>query len=61
MWKILCSFKLTDKGDCAPKLLSRKNEAESIDATVNKMGFEDETFVVGNADKTLPFIFKLHE
>ena len=54
---------LTDKGESAPRLLSRKNEAESIDDTANTIGFsllEAETFVVGRADQTLPFIFKLY-
>lgn len=60
--KSICE--LTDKEDSAPRLLSRKNEAESIDATVNIIGFllpEDEIFSAGRADQTLPFIFELHE
>jgi hypothetical protein len=33
-------LELTEIGDSAPKFLSRKNEAESIDATVNIIGLE---------------------
>lgn len=49
---------LTDIGDSAPRLLSRKNDAESIDVIVNKIGFafgEDKILIGGSADQTLPF------
>ena len=45
-------------GESAPRLLSRKKEAESIDATVNIMDFdfsEKEVSIGGSADQTLPF------
>lgn len=58
-----CTFfygsKLTDIGESAPMLLSRKNEAESIDATVKITGFpwsDDEVLIGWSADQTLPFI-----
>lgn len=38
--------------------MSRKNDAESIDVIVNKIGFafgEDEILMGGSADQTLPF------
>lgn len=47
---------LTDIGESAPRLLSRKKEAASIEATVNIIGFaffDDETIIGGNADQTL--------
>ena len=50
---------LTEIGESAPRLLSRKNEAESIDATVNKMGLDcckDEMLIGGRDDQTLPSI-----
>lgn len=49
---------LTDIGDSAPRLLSRKNDAVSMDVMVNKIGFafgEDEILIGGSADQTLPF------
>lgn len=49
-------FDLTDIGDSAPKFLSRKNEAESIDATVNIIGldwFEDESLIGGRDRKSV--------
>lgn len=49
---------LTDIGDSAPRLLSRKNDAESIDVIVNIIGFafgEDKILIGGSADQTLPF------
>lgn len=52
-------LELTEIGDSAPKFLSRKNEAESIDATVNIIGLEwfvDELLIGGSDDQTLPFI-----
>lgn len=54
-------LQLTDIGESAPKLLSRKNEAESIDATVNITGFDwsEDTFIGGSDDQTLPFTFKI--
>lgn len=50
---------LTEIGESAPRFLSRKNEAESIDATVNIRGlegFEDEMLIGGRDDQTLPSI-----
>lgn len=55
---------LTDIGESAPRLLSRKKEAESIDAIVNMIGFdlcEDEEFIGGSADQTLSFKLKIYE
>jgi hypothetical protein len=45
-------------GESAPMLLSRKNEAESIDATVSITGLDwsdEETLIGGRDDQTLPF------
>jgi len=50
---------LTEIGESAPRLLSRKKEAESIEATANIMGldgFEDEMLIGGRDDQTLSFI-----
>lgn len=50
---------LTEIGESAPRLLSRKNEEESIDATVNIMGLDcslDELLIGGRDDQTLPSI-----
>lgn len=47
---------LTDIGESAPMLTSRKKEAASIEATVNIIGFaffDDEVFIGGSADQTL--------
>lgn len=57
-WGIIKDLKLTDIGESAPRLLSRKNEAESIDATVNIMGLllSEEVLIGGSDDQTLPFI-----
>lgn len=55
---------LTDIGESAPKLLSRKNDAESMDATVSTIGLrllEDETSIGGSEDQTLYFITKILE
>lgn len=55
--------KLTDNGESAPILLSRKNDAESIEAITNKIGFggfTDETFIGGSDDQTLPFRCQNH-
>jgi hypothetical protein len=44
-------------GESAPRLLSRKNEAESIDATVSIIGLDwsdEETLIGGRDDQTLP-------
>lgn len=63
-WICIKGLELTDIGESAPRLLSRKNEAESIDATVNMTGFdwsEEETFIGGSDDQTLPFIFKIQK
>lgn len=60
--KCIRRLKLTDIGDSAPRLLSRKNEAESIDATVKIIGFElseDEILIGRSDDHTLPFIIRM--
>lgn len=47
---------LTDIGESAPILLSRKKEAVSIEATINITGFafsDDEMAIGGSADQTL--------
>lgn len=56
-------LKPTDIGESAPRLLSRKNEAESIDATVNIMGFpwSEEVLIGGSDDQTLPFIITIQK
>lgn len=50
-------FQHTDKGESAPGLLSRKKDAESMDATTNKIGLgcPDVILIGGSEDKTLPF------
>lgn len=58
------NIKLTDIGESAPRLLSRKNDAASIEATVSIMGldwFEDELLIGGTADQTLPFIIRMNK
>ena len=57
-------YELTDIGESAPRLLSRKNDAASIEATVSIMGlgwFEDELLIGGSADQTLPFMIKMNK
>lgn len=54
-------LELTDMGDSAPRLLSRNNEAESIEATAKITGLgdsDDETLIGGRDDQTLPLKFK---
>lgn len=54
--------KLTDIGESAPRFLSRKKDAESIDATASIIGLDcsdDEIFIGGSDDQTLPFIMKM--
>lgn len=55
---------LTDIGESAPKLLSRKNDAESMEAKVSTIGLrllEEETLIGGSEDQTLSFKTKLLE
>lgn len=57
-------YELTDIGESAPRLLSLKNDAASIEATVSIMGlrcFEDELLIGGSADQTLPFMIKMNK
>lgn len=50
---------LTDIGESAPRLLSRKKDAESIDATNNIMGldqYDNDILIGGREDQTLSII-----
>lgn len=50
--------KLTERGDSAPRFLSRKNDAESMDAMASIIGFDwlaFETLIGGSEDQTLYF------
>lgn len=49
--------KHTDIGESAPRLRSRKKEAESSDATAKIIGLvgTDDMFIGGSEDHTLPF------
>jgi len=58
------ALSLTEIGESAPRLLSRKNEAESMEATVNKMGLDcckEEVLIGGRDDQTLPSIRNIHK
>lgn len=51
-------MQLTDIGDSAPRFLSRKKEAESMDVITKTIGFglgEEDKLIGGSADQTLPF------
>lgn len=52
----------TDMGESAPILLSRKKDAESIEATANITGldFSEDKLIGGSADQTLPFKVGVH-
>lgn len=54
---MLMELELTDKGESAPILWSRKNDAESMDVIANMRGFvdlESVIFIDGREDQTLP-------
>lgn len=57
--KPIIKLELTDKGESAPRPLSRKKEAESIVAIASIVGLaisEDDSMMGGRDDQTLPFI-----
>lgn len=51
--------KLTDMDESAPRLWSRKKEAESRDAIAKTIGLVglDDMFIGGREDHTLPFTY----
>lgn len=53
--------KLTDIGESAPRFLSRKKDTESNDAAsiIGLDCSDDEIFIGGSDDQTLPFIMKM--
>lgn len=63
MYKQIHGLKLTEIEDSAPRLRSRKRDAESWDATTIIIGLRgslEETFIGGKEDHTLPFRCQKH-